>query len=133
MRLIEGEFPNYGQVVPKNVTRRVTLPAENLAHALRRVALLSSERSRAVKLEIGDHKLAVSSSNPDLGDAREELDIDYDGEPLAIGFNARYLLDVLGALRTKEVTLGFQDELSPAKLAPTDDEDTLAVVMPMRI
>jgi len=133
MRLIEGEFPNYSQVVPKNISRRITLPADALAQAFRRVALLSSERSRAIKLELSENKLSVSSNNPDLGDAREEIDIDYSGEPLTIGFNARYLLDVLGAIRTKEVTLGLQDELSPAKLTPTDDEDTLAVVMPMRI
>ncbi len=133
MRLIEGEFPNYSQVVPKQISRRVTIPTDTLTQALRRVALLSSERSRAVKFELGDHKLAISSSNPDLGEASEELDIDYDGEPLAIGFNARYLLDALGALRAKEVTLGFQDDLSPAEVIPTDDEDTLAVVMPMRI
>jgi DNA polymerase-3 subunit beta len=133
MRLIEGEFPNYSQVVPKQISRRVTIPTDDLSHALRRVALLSSERSRAIKLELGDRKLAVSSSNPDLGEASEELDVDYEGEALAIGFNARYLLDVIGALHAKEVTLGFQDDLSPAEVIPTDDEDTLAVVMPMRI
>ena len=133
MRLIEGEFPNYSQVVPKQISRRVTIPTDDLGHALRRVALLSSERSRAVKFELGDHKLSISSSNPDLGEACEELDIDYDGEPLSIGFNARYLLDVIGALHAKEVILGFQDDLSPAEIIPTDDEDTLAVVMPMRI
>jgi DNA polymerase-3 subunit beta len=133
MRLIEGEFPNYSQVVPKQVSRRVTIPTDDLGHALRRVALLSSERSRAIKLELGDRKLSISSSNPDLGEAREELDIDFDGEALSIGFNARYLLDVIGALRAKELTIGFQDDLSPAEVVPTDDEDTLAVVMPMRI
>lgn len=133
MRLIEGEFPNYTQVVPKQVTRRVTIPTDDLGHALRRVALLSSERSRAVKLDLAAGKLSISSNNPDLGDALEELDVDFDGEALVIGFNARYLLDVIGALRAKEVTLGFQDDLSPAEVVPTDDEDTLAVVMPMRI
>lgn len=133
MRLIEGEFPNYSQVVPKQISRRVTIPTDTLSHALRRVALLSSERSRAVKFELGDNKLTISSSNPDLGEATEELDIDYEGESLAIGFNARYLLDALGALRAKEVILGFQDDLSPAEVVPADDQETLAVVMPMRI
>ena len=133
MRLIEGEFPNYSQVVPKQITRRITLPADDLGRALRRVALLSSERSRAVKLDISGNKLGISSNNPDLGEASEELDIDFDGEALSIGFNARYLLDAVSALRAKEVTLGFQDDTSPAELIPTDDDDTLAVVMPMRI
>jgi DNA polymerase-3 subunit beta len=95
--------------------------------------LLSSERSRAVKLEFSDGCLTISSSNPDLGDASEELDIDFAGEPLSIGFNARYLLDALSTLRAKEVNFGLQNELAPAQLVPTDDEDTLAVVMPMRV
>ncbi|MCG8590547.1 MAG: DNA polymerase III subunit beta [Proteobacteria bacterium] len=133
MRLIEGEFPNYQQVIPREATRVVTLPTETLIQALRRVVLLSSERSRAVKLELSSGKLAISSNNPDLGEAREELDLDYAGEDVAIGFNARYLLDALGAMHAKEVQFGMQDELSPAQLVPTDDPDSLAVVMPMRL
>ncbi len=133
MRLIEGEFPNYSQVIPKELTRHLILPSELLVQAVRRVALLSSERSRAVKLELGDGQLVISSSNPDLGDAREELDIDYGGEPLTIGFNAKYLLDAINAVQSKEIRFSFQDELSPSRLSPPDDEKTIAVVMPMRI
>jgi DNA polymerase-3 subunit beta len=133
MRLIEGEFPNYNQVIPKNLSRQLVLPSDAFAHAVRRVSLLSSERSRAVKLELADGQLVISSSNPDLGDAREELDVDYAGDALAIGFNAKYLLDAIGAVQSKEVRLAFQDELSPSKLSPPDDDKTLAVVMPMRI
>lgn len=133
MRLIEGEFPNYTQVLPTKIERSIVLPAEEFGRALRRVALLSSERSRAVKLELSNGRLTISSSNPDLGDAREEMDIDFAGEDLAIGFNARYLMDALSTLRSKEVRFGLQNELAPAQLVPTDDEDTLAVVMPMRV
>jgi len=133
MRLIEGEFPNYTQVLPTKIERSVILPAEEFGRALRRVALLSSERSKAVKLELTNGRLVISSSNPDLGDAREELDIDFAGEDIAIGFNARYLMDALTTLRSKEVRFGLQNELAPAQLVPTDDEDTLAVVMPMRV
>jgi len=133
MRLIEGEFPNYNQVIPKDVSRHLILAADPLIHSLRRVALLSSERNRAVKLELGDGQLVISSSNPDLGDAREELDVDYGGESLTIGFNARYLLDAVGAIGTKDIRMSFQDELSPARVSPPDDETTLGVVMPMRI
>jgi DNA polymerase-3 subunit beta len=133
MRLIEGEFPNYNQVIPKNLTRHLILPTDTLVQAVRRVALLSSERSRAVKLELSEGQLVITSSNPDLGDAREELDIDYAGETLAIGFNAKYLLDAINAVQSKEVRFSFQDELSPSRLSPPDDEKTLAVVMPMRI
>ncbi|MBW2425249.1 MAG: DNA polymerase III subunit beta, partial [Deltaproteobacteria bacterium] len=109
------------------------LPTEPFVQALRRVALLSSERSRAIKLELGDGQLVISSSNPDLGDAREELDVDYAGDSLAIGFNAKYLLDAVNSIGVKEVRFAFQDELSPARLTPPEDEKTLAVVMPMRI
>ncbi len=133
MRLIEGEFPNYRQVIPKQQGRQLVLPSEVLVQALRRVALLSSERSRAVKLELSSGLLKLSSNNPDLGEAHEELDIDYDGEELEIAFNARYLTDCLTVMGAKEVRLGIQDGLSPAQLVPTDDEDSLAVVMPMRV
>ena len=133
MRLIEGEFPNYEQVLPKEVPLRIIVPAEELIRALRRVALMSAERSRAVKFELTKGKLVVSAKNPDLGEAQEELDSDYDGDDMAIAFNATYLLDALQAAHSKEVELGFRDELSPAQVKPTDDVDTLAVVMPMRL
>ena len=133
MRLIEGEFPNYRQVIPKEHAITLTLPVDAITQAVRRVALLSSERSRAVKFELAESQLVISSNNPDLGDAREELDIEYSGEPLSIGFNARYLQDALTASHAKEIQLAFLDDLSPARVTPTDDPDTLAVVMPMRI
>lgn len=133
MRLIEGEFPNYRQVLPKVITRKVTIASDTLSQALRRVALLSVERSKAVRVELSAGRLRFSANNPDLGEASEEIDIDYQGETLTVGFNARYLLDSLAAFKTKEVELGFEDELSPATLRPTEDPDTLAVVMPMRL
>lgn len=132
MRLIEGEFPNYRQVIPKETSHRLVLATEPLVHALRRVALLSSERSRAVKFSLSSGRLCLSCNNPDLGEAQEELDVDYAGDKLEIAFNARYLTDALAAMHTKEVHLDLQDALSPAKLTPTDDADTLVVVMPMR-
>jgi DNA polymerase-3 subunit beta len=97
------------------------------------VALLSSERTRAVKLELSAGRLDVSSRNPDLGDAHEQLDVDYAGEELSVAFNVRYLLDALATVRSKEVRFSFQDGQAPAQLVPTDDDDTLAVVMPMRV
>jgi DNA polymerase-3 subunit beta len=133
MRLIEGEFPNYRLVIPKPGKHQIVMPSEPLVQALRRVIVIAAERSRAVKLELGAGTLRLSSNNPDLGEAREELDVDYQGEELAVAFNARYLLDALTFLGTKEVRLGFQDAVSPAQVAPADDADSLAVVMPMRL
>jgi DNA polymerase-3 subunit beta len=132
MRLIEGEFPNYRQVIPKEANIHLTLSVESISRALRRVALLSAERSRAVKLELSSGQLSLSSSNPDVGDAREELDVDYAGDSLTVAFNARYLMDALTAVKAKEVRMDFRDETSPTQLRPTDDDDALAVVMPMR-
>jgi len=132
MRLIEGEFPSYRQVIPREAKVQLVLAAEPLAHALRRVAVLSTEQTRAVKLELSPGLLRLSSSNPDLGQAQEELDVDYAGEPVQIAFNARYLLDAIAVMGSKELRLSLQDPLSPARIVPTDDEDTLAVVMPMR-
>lgn len=133
MRLIEGEFPNYQQVLPKEISVRVIIEAERLERALRRVALLSAERSRAVRVELGPNRLLVSSSNPDLGEAQDELDLDYTGEEFSIGFNARYMLDALAAFHAKEVEFALSGGLAPATLRPTDDPDVLAVVMPMRL
>ena len=133
MRLIEGEFPNYKQVIPKQCDHHLTLSADSLVRALRRVALLSAEHSRAVKVELADGKLQLSSRTPDLGEAQEELDIDYAGPSVSIGFNARYLLDCLSALGAKEVRLGLRDGGSPVEVRPTDDLESVAVVMPMRL
>jgi DNA polymerase-3 subunit beta len=84
-------------------------------------------------MDLSQGCLALSSNNPDLGEAREELDVDYAGDALSVAFNARYLIDALGAAGSKEIQLAFRDSLSPAQVKPTDDDDTLAVVMPMRV
>jgi DNA polymerase-3 subunit beta len=133
MRLVEGEFPNYRQVLPKASRRRIVIASDSLAQAVRRVSLVSVERSKAIRLELAPGQLRLSSNNPELGEAHEELDLDYQGEPLSIGFNARYLLDCLAAFHSKEVELGLEDDLSPAVLRPTEDAESLAVVMPMRL
>lgn len=133
MRLIEGEFPNYRQVIPKSSDRKLAIASEPLVRALRRVALLSQERSRAVKLEFSEGRLVISSNNPDLGDAQEEIDIDFAGPAVGIGFNAKYLLDCLAALNAKEIHLAFRDGDKPVEIRPADDAETLGVVMPMRL
>jgi DNA polymerase-3 subunit beta len=133
MRLIEGKFPDYQQVIPSNTEHHLTLPSEPLIRAVRRVALLSIERSHAVKLELTSGVLRLSSSNPDLGQAQEELDVDYTGDDLTIGFNAKYLQESLVAFGAKEVQLSLHDASSPVMVQPTDDADSLAVVMPMRL
>lgn len=133
MRLVEGEFPNYRQVLPTNHTRRITIASDALTQAVRRASLVSVERSKAIRVELAPGVMRITSTNPDLGDAFEELDIDYQGEELSIGFNARYLLDCLAAFHAKEIELSLEDELSPALVKPTEDSDSVAVIMPMRL
>jgi DNA polymerase-3 subunit beta len=135
MRLIEGLFPDYRQVIPKAGEKVVRIGRERIHETLHRVSLLSSDKAHAVKLELATGTLKVTSQNPDLGEAKEEVPVDYTGEALKIGFNARYLLDVLQVMRSKDVALELADDLSPGVLRGTDEADAgfTAVVMPMRI
>jgi DNA polymerase-3 subunit beta len=132
-RLIDGEFPNYKQVIPKDQRVRLVVDRERLLHAVRRMALVAHERSRGFKLSLRDGELELSTSNPDLGEAREALPVDYQGEKLEMSLNARYVLDALGAMAAKEVVLELLEELAPAQIRPADDVDQVAVIMPMRL
>jgi len=133
MRLVDGDFPDYSRVIPKSNEFTASLAADPFLHGLRRMAILSSERSKGVKLQLRKSLLEISSSNPELGDAREELEVDYDGPEIAIGFNARYLIDILNAQNETKINLHLKDNLSPGLLRPDLDPDFLAVVMPMRL
>jgi len=134
MRLVEGEFPDYKQVVPQSSSRRMVVHVEPLLAALRRVSLVSSERTRGVKLQIDPGRLEVSSVNPDLGEANEEVPVEYEGESFGIGFNAKYLMDVLSVLSAAStVEVGFNDEVSPGIVRCEGDPEYLYVVMPMRL
>jgi DNA polymerase-3 subunit beta len=133
IRLIDAAFPDYKQVIPEGIKHWVTVTRAPLLSALKRISLLAAEKTRSVKLELGSKRLVISSNNPDLGEAREEIEVDYTGEDLAIGFNARYLVEAVGTLDEKEIRLGFRDELSPGRIEPAADGGAVAVVMPMRI
>jgi DNA polymerase-3 subunit beta len=133
MRLVDGEFPDYERVVPKANEHQALISVDPLLHALRRMIILSSEKSRGVKMVFKSNLLEVSSSNPELGDAREELDMDYQGPELSIGFNARYLLDILQVQDQDKISMFLKDQLSPGLIKPGDEDGYLAVVMPMRL
>ena len=138
MRLIDGVFPDYMQVIPKEADRTVTVDRPRLLETLKRMSLLSSDRStNAVKFELLTDILRVSSQNPDLGDAKEEISVTYAGTPMQIGFNARYLMDVLSVVDSAQINVELCDELSPGVLKPTADAGVgaryTAVIMPMRI
>lgn len=133
MRLIDGRFPDVEQVIPKAASRYVTIPAASLLACLKRVALVSVDRSTAVRIAIGDQRVALSAQSPDLGEASEEMDCDVDGDAMAIGVNARYLVDAVTACGGENVVLSFTDELSPMTVAKPVDASEIHVVMPMRI
>lgn len=133
MRLVDGEFPDYERVVPKSNENIARIAVDPLLHALRRMIILSSEKSRGVKMLFKSGLLEVSSSNPELGDAREELDMSYEGPELSIGFNARYLLDILQVQDQDQICIYLKDQLSPGLIKPGDPDGYLAVVMPMRL
>jgi DNA polymerase-3 subunit beta len=132
-RLIEGTYPNYEQVIPSANEKRVTVQREAFVKTLRRVAIMSRERSNAVKVDLSDGLIAITSSNPDLGEARDELAVEYTGEGVSLGFNARYLIDILEAMAAEKVVLDLQASLSPVLIKEEKDEDYRCVIMPMRI
>jgi len=134
-RMIDGQFPAYERVIPKGNDKHVEFERDRLTNAVKRVALLSNERSRAVKIQIDKGKVDVTSSSPDLGEAKETLPVEYAGAPMQICFNAQYVLDFLSAVSTDAVSLDLKDEVSQAVMRPVgaDGSEYTYVIMPMRV
>jgi DNA polymerase-3 subunit beta len=134
-RVLDAQFPAYERVIPKGNDKRIEFDRDRLASAVKRVALLSSERSRAVKLQIDAGKVEITSSSPEVGEASEVIPVEFEGDALAICFNAQYLLDFLAVADSESVALEFKDEMSQAVLSPLSNEscDYTYVIMPMRI
>jgi DNA polymerase III subunit beta len=133
MRLIDGEFPDYTKVIPANNERIVQINRDKFLHSLKRMAILSSEKFKGIKIEVNPELVVISSSNPELGEAREEIEVQYEGNTISTRFNAKYLIDVLSVMEDREVQLKFKDELSPVIMKPLADNDFMAVIMPMRL
>jgi len=134
-RLMEGTYPNYQQVIPKDKEqdKRVTVSKPELEGALRRVAVLSRDKTNAVKVTFSSGKIVLFSSNPDFGEATEELPAQYKGESLTTGFNARYLLDVLGIVDGESVTMQMDAPLSPCLVREPGNNGFTCVVMPVKV
>lgn len=132
-RLIEGQFPEYEGVIPKEFTRRATVDHERLLRALRRVSLLSNEKTKPIKIEFERHGLTLQSNTPEMGEAMEQIPAEYDGEAMVMGFNARYLLEALAVMDDDQVALELNDPLSPGVMRPLGDEQYFYVIMPMRV
>src|SRR6266853_3456650 len=134
-RMLTGQFPNYEAVLPRNNDRVITVNREEIASAIKRVAILSDERSHTVKLALANSILEIAASHSDLGEAHETVEVDYDKEDLQVGFNYQYLLDFLTTADEPEVSFEFKDSESAAQLRtqPAGDYNYRYVVMPMRI
>ncbi|MBB3235354.1 DNA polymerase III subunit beta [Phyllobacterium endophyticum] len=132
-KLIDGTFPDYQRVIPSGNDKKLTIDRQSFASAVDRVSTISSERGRAVKLTIADGQLTLTVNNPDSGSATDELAADYDSDPIEIGFNAKYLLDITGQLTGSEAIFMLADAGSPTLVRDTGDENALYVLMPMRV
>jgi DNA polymerase-3 subunit beta len=134
-RMIDGQFPAFERVIPKGNDKHIEFERDRLTNAVKRVALLSNERSRAVKIQIEKGKVDVTSSSPDIGEAKETLPVEYDGGSMQICFNAQYVLDFLAAVSSDVVSLDLKDEVSQAVMKPVgaDGYDYTYVIMPMRV
>jgi DNA polymerase-3 subunit beta len=132
-KLIDGTFPDYGRVIPAGNDKELTVTKKDFEAAVDRVSTVSSERGRAVKLSLTGGRLVLSVTNPDSGSATEELEVEYAADPIDIGFNSRYLLDIAAQLDGDVALLKLADPGSPTLIQDKDAKGALYVLMPMRV
>ncbi|HMU37464.1 MAG TPA: DNA polymerase III subunit beta [Pseudomonadota bacterium] len=138
VRLTEANFPPYSQVIPKDHQKQATVSTSQLLEALKRISLVASEKTWGVKLSLSNGAMRIESDNPDLGQGKEELDVTYQGEETVIGFNAKYMIELLSEMDTPEVQIELNGDLDPGLLRPLDPKQGvgnqyLGVIMPMRL
>jgi DNA polymerase-3 subunit beta len=133
IRLIDAAFPDYQQVIPKSSERVVVLERIPFLQSLKRIGLLASERTHGVRVELNPGLITLLSDNPDLGKAREEIEVEYDGPSMIIAFNAKYIQDILSTLGAEKVEMALNEALSPGLFREHESDDYLFVIMPMRI
>ena len=132
-RLIEGKFPNCDPIIPKDNTKEIIVNRESFINSLRIVSSISSEKLRPVKLLISQGVLKLESEKADYGEVVDEIEIGYEGDPFQIGFNSRYLLDVLIVIESEDIKLECKNSMSPTIIKSTVDESFLSVIMPLRV
>lgn len=132
-KLIDGSFPDYGRVIPKGNTRKMSIDNKAFEAAVDRVSTVSAERSRSVKLSLSDGKLVLAVNHAETGAGNEELEAEYGDEPMEIGFNAKYLLDIAGQIEAPEAEFMFNDPASPALVLDPSDDSARYVLMPLRV
>jgi DNA polymerase-3 subunit beta len=137
IRLIDGEFPEYEQVVPKGNDKKIVMGKEKVVSSLKRVSTMASERMEGVKLSFIKNSVEMSSTHQDFGDAKEEVEVVYEGPLLQVGFNARYLIEALNVIDSEEISMELRDEGSPGILRPSTStpgfSNQFCIIMPMRL
>ena len=133
MRLIDGDFPDYQRVIPSNLENSFKINVGDFYKALKRISVLSSEGTKGIKFDLSQGSLEISSSNPEFGEAKERLDINYEGNEFSIGFNAKFIIDVLNNIESDSIDFIVKDQLSPAVIKSENSDNYLAVIMPMRL
>ena len=131
IRLIEGEFPEYEQVIPKGNDKKLVMAKERMVSSLKRVSTMASERMEGVKFSVKVNSVEMSSTHQDFGDAQEEVEVVYEGPPLQVGFNARYLIEALNVIDTEEVLMELKDEGSPGILRPSSSTRGSPIKFPL--
>ncbi len=137
IRLIEGKYPDYKKLIPEDIVnekeKSILFNRENLLNFIRRVSLLSDQKSNGINFTFSEGKMKMTSNNPELGDAKEEMDVEYSGDEIEIGFNAGYLMDILNSFSEEKFVFYFRDGFSPGVIQPEKDRDYTCVVMPIRL
>jgi len=133
IRLLESKFPDYNSVIPNQIKHLINIKKEDLLDAMKKMVILSSDSYRGVKIIIEENNMELLSINPDLGDAQDNLEVEYKDERLEMGFNSRYFIDALQAMDSETVELGFIDNSSPCIIRGDNDKGFLGLIMPMRI
>lgn len=133
VKLGEGQFPPYDQVIPKDNDKKVVVAREYFLEALRRVSIIASDKTWGIRFSLEKGRLSIEADNPDLGNAKELIDVDYKGSGLQIGFNARYFIDLLSEMGGKDISIELGGDLDPALVKPCDGGEYVGVIMPMRL
>ena len=132
-KLLDGTFPDYSRVIPEHNDKLVTISNQSISEAVDRVSTVSTDKTRAIKININKGSVVISATNPDKGSASEHLDVVYNGDEVEIGFNSKYVLDVARQIKGNEILIKLSDSVSPTLVYDKDDKDVLFVLMPMRV
>ena len=132
-KLLDGTFPDYSRVIPEHNDKLVTISNQSISEAVDRVSTVSTDKTRAIKINIKKGSVVISATNPDKGSASEHLDVVYNGDEVEIGFNSKYVLDVARQIKGNEILIKLSDSVSPTLVYDKDDKEVLFVLMPMRV